>query len=420
MKQNHIKLAWTFWGICTLFYFYEFFVQTSPNVLLKELIENLQLSQSKIALLAGSFGFAYSIMQLPSGVLLDRFGPSRLLGGASILISIGCLLFTGDNFSSVFFGRFLMGLGASFAVIGCMKIAANWFPEDKFAFVLGLTVSVGMAGAFAGGPLISFLRNTLGFTHLFYFLGIIGLVFAACFFIFVKDSPDTNVKDEIITFKELLQGLMQAIKIPGVWIVALYGMCMFGPTIAFCSFWGGNFFALKYGISVDYAGFLTSLVFLGWLIGSPSWGYISDKLSSRKISILIGSPLAAITLFIIIYGNGISLGFLSVLLITFGIASSGFLTSFSIIKEISPKQCSASVMGFMNTMNSIGPALLPYLVGLIVAKIKYSSVEIIQNPNVANLNEFNYGLSPLVFSLILGCFIMFFVPETKCKNNYDK
>lgn len=410
-------IAWLMWSFGAAFFFYEFLVQISPNVMATGLMQTFNIQADKLGLLAGVFAYAYAFMQIPSGLLLDKLGPCRLLAGASALITIGCLLFANStSFMMALSGRFLIGMGAASAVIGCMKIAANWFPADKFALVLGLTVSIGMSGAIMGSAPLAVVMEYYDWQTCMNALAVVGLLFILLFLGVCQNAPKSQQakNEESIKLSSLLQGLQFSLKRKQVWLVAIYGMLMFAPSISFCGLWGVPFLQMKYQLSAIAAAGLTSLVFVGWLIGSPLCGYISDSLQRRKPTMIYGAILSLALILLVLYMPNLSQESLSVILLLFGITSSGFLPAFSIIKEISPKECSATVLSFMNTMNSLGPALLQPVIGILLATI-WAGVSDISGVPIYSIANYQLALAVLPIFLLIACILVIFIDETYCK-----
>ena len=185
--------AWLMWICGALYYFYEFLVQISPSVMSAELMRDFSIHADKLGMLVGIFALSYACITIPAGVLLDKFGPRRVLTVASSILALGCFLFSGSSsFYIALIGRLFMGLGAAFAVIGCMKIATNWFPIDKFALILGLTVSVGMSGAIFGSATLAIFMEHYHWRECMYYLTFAGIIFSLVFILVVRDRPSQN------------------------------------------------------------------------------------------------------------------------------------------------------------------------------------------------------------------------------------
>jgi MFS family permease len=125
--------AWTIWLLSALFMFYKYALEVSPSVMTSTLMKTFQISGVELGNLAASYFYAYLILQIPAGLLLDRFGPRRMTTLAIAVCALGSLVFAkADTLFVASVGRFLTGAGAAFAAVNCLKLIANWFPYKHF------------------------------------------------------------------------------------------------------------------------------------------------------------------------------------------------------------------------------------------------------------------------------------------------
>ncbi len=417
-------LSWIVWSLGCLFYFYEFLLSVSPGVMHAQLINNFSISAQGFGLLGGVYYYSYTFMQVPGGILLDKFGPHRILTGATLICAIATLAFAHTNsFNMALIARFCIGFGSAFAAVGTMKLAANWFPAKRFALLTGLMVAIGMSGAIGGEkPLASFI-NAVGWRHSFDILGFIGLILALAIYFIGSDSPPPQEKDKPSlslkeSFKDVWLSLKKIITNLQVWLVAIYGGLIFMSTIVFCGLWGVPFLQLKYNLNPEQSATLTSLVFVGWIIGSPSWGLISDKIGRRKPPMFIGSIVALICFSSVLYLPLANKTIVGILLFIFGLFSAGFLPAFSIIKEISCKKNCATALSFMNMMNMAGIAIAQPLIGVILDKLWYmDNINLIQTQTLTRSYELSHyivSISLLPAGMLLAIFLLPFIKETYC------
>src|SRR5687768_6752451 len=154
---------WLIWGLGAAFFFAEYVARVAPSVMVPELMKSFNVDAMAIGSLSAFFSYAYVSMQIPVGILVDRYGPHRLLTVMCIVCGLGCFLFAAaSNIISANLGRFLMGFGASFAFVGSLKLAVLWFPANRFGLLAGLTQAVGMVGAAIGQAPISLVVAHLG------------------------------------------------------------------------------------------------------------------------------------------------------------------------------------------------------------------------------------------------------------------
>ncbi len=126
-------------------------MRVAPSVMVEELMRDFAVGAAVLGNLSAAYFYGYAGMQIPVGLLLDRFGPRRLITISSLVCAGGCVLFaTGDSLTAVTAGRFLIGASAAFSLVGAMAVAGQWFPANRFAILSGGAMAMGMAGGVFG------------------------------------------------------------------------------------------------------------------------------------------------------------------------------------------------------------------------------------------------------------------------------
>lgn len=411
-------MSWIVWGLGCLFYFYECLLQVSPSVMSNELMRDFSVTSQTLGLLSGIYFYSYSAMQLPGGVLLDYFGPHKLLTLATLVCALSTIAFgMTDNFFMACVARLMIGFGSAFAVVGTLKLAANWFPAQQFALLTGLMVTIGMMGAIGGEAPLALLIDNFGWRHSLLILGIIGLVLALLILLIGKDTPrDYKAAEHLHSIEEerLLPSLLALIKNKQLWLVATYGGLMYMATPVFCGLWGVPFLMNKFLIAKSTAANYISLVFVGWAIASPLWGIFSNRIGLRKPPMYIGCIGALISSSLFIFAPIHSLLLIQTLLFVFGVFSAGFLPAFSVAKELCNQKYVATGLSFMNMMNMIGIALAQPLIGYILDK--NWAGELVANVRVYPLEAYQIALALLPLGMLIALFILPKVKETYCQS----
>lgn len=415
-QEQYVKslMPWLMWGLGAIFYCYETLLQVSPSVMVSDLMKAFSANGAQLGLLAAVYFYSYSSVQIPVGILLDRFGPRRLLTTATLICGSGALIF---SFAHVLFvaviGRLLIGLGSAFAAVGCMHLCATWLPLRYFASLTGVMVTMGMLGAICGQAPVSFMVAHFGWRETLFIFGMVGIVLSLTIWCIVRDNKLYHQAESVDKSIKLFSGLKQILTNKQNLIVAAYGAFMFAPTTTFGGLWGVPYLMASYHLDRHLAATLVSLLFIGWVVGSPLFGLISDRIGKRKPSMILGSYGALITLCVILFLPNLPLVLLGSVLFGFGFFSSGFLPSFSIIREINPHKLNATSIGFMNTFNMLTGAILQPLVGLLLDLTwKGTMSNGIREYSVSN---FHAGLILLPIGLLIALIILPFIKETFCK-----
>lgn len=190
LAQRSSLRASAVWGLAVAFYFYELMLLVSPSVMLNDLAQTFNTSAEQLGTLAAYYYYAYALMQIPVGLLIDRFGPRILLTIAACLCAVGCVIFgTAQTLLIAKIGRFVMGMGGAFAVVGCLKLASLWFAVNRFALLTGIMVAVGMMGGVFGQAPIAKVVLMVGWRQTVLFSAITGLILSFVIWMVVADRP---------------------------------------------------------------------------------------------------------------------------------------------------------------------------------------------------------------------------------------
>lgn len=415
-------MPWIIWGLGCVFYFYECLLQVSPSVMSNELMRDFSVTSHTLGILSGIYFYSYAAMQLPGGVLMDYFGPRRLLTIATSICAVSTIAFgLTDNFFMACLARLMIGFGSAFAAVGTMKLAANWFAPERFAFLTGLMVTLGMLGAIGGEAPLALLIDNYGWRQSMIIMGSIGIVIALLIFIVSKDAPaharPLEHSGEAGEDEHVLKSLIALIKNKQLWLVATYGGLMYMATPIFCGLWGVPFLMFKMQVAKATAANYISLVFVGWAIASPLWGIFSNRIGRRKPPMYIGCVGALICSISFIYAPVQSGWSMQVLLFAFGVFSAGFLPAFALAKEICNKKYVATGLSFMNMMNMIGIALGQPIIGYILDKLWKG--DIVDKVRVYPLEAYHIALALLPIGMFIALLILPKIKETYCKNSQD-
>lgn len=415
-KINSRSQAWIIWLVAAIFYAYEFFLRISPKVMLPELAQAFNVHAQQIADLSAAYYFAYACMQIPAGVLFDRYGIQKLLIFAAIIVTSGSLLFAFTiHLPLADLGRILMGIGSAFSFIGCLKLASNWFSTKQLALVIGLTNMLGVIGALCAETPLAYSLALFGWRHTMLITGLFGLVLAIFIRLLIRDEPSEmgysplHTKPKIVP--TLLKGIGIVIKSRQTWLNALYGSLMVAPISAFAELWDITFFMQADHFTRFKSASLSMMIFIGIAVGGPTLGWLSDKIGRRKPIMWLGNLGALLCLVCIIWLPIHSLALLIILLFGFGFFTSNMLLIFAINTENHPNWAAGAVIGFTNMIVIIGGTIFQPLMGALIDFFHIS----ITNPQAhGNSITLRYILLLLPLCQLLAGLLLVFIRETYC------
>lgn len=411
------SLPWVIWSLAALFYLYESLVQVSPGVMVPDLMKAFSINSAELGGVIAFFFYSYAGMQIPVGVLVDNYNSRFLLTGAALSCAIGCILFaTANSLIMIALGRLLIGFGAAFAAVCAMKLAANWFPARRFSLLVGLMVTIGMFGSMLGGTPLAMLVDNIGWRHTMLFLAIFGLILAVLIVAVVRHSPEylgkSNPTHKQGTEKKtqpLLHGLLTVLKSPQSWLVAIYGGLIFASTSIFGGLWGVPFLMKAYSLDKPAAAGIVSIMFFGWVIGSPLSGILTSLLNSYKKVLWISSTGGLVVMLAALYIPNLPIFLLSALIFTFGLFSSFFLPSFTLMRDLHINESSGAALGFMNAANMIGGAVGQPLIGILL-DARWDGT-LVNNVRAYSILDYQYALSCLPVMLAISLILIPFIKE---------
>lgn len=414
-QNNHTDpsvpiLPWIMWILGVSFYAFSYFLQVSPSVMKQELMSEFAINATAFGNLAAFFFYTYALMQIPVGMFFDRFGIRKTLTIAIFICVSGCLIF-GISYSIVTanVGRILMGIGCAFAPIATLAIINTWFPKKYFALLAGLMLTLGMLGAVAGEAPLLLLMKGIGWRHSILSLAIVGIFLAVFVWIIVRNHPKTTESSMTSPF----QGLTSILANQQSWLLSIYAGLMFVAIPGFAGLWGIPFLSQTYFFSQETSATIVSLIFIGFAIGSPFFGWLSDYIHRRKLPMYIGTIGVLITMIVVISVPELSKITLSILMLLIGIFSSGFTTALATIKEVNHPESSATALGLMNLFNTLlGVAPQP-VIGFMLDYL--SAGEKHPNTQIFSAQQYHIALLILPTAFFVALLILPFIKETYCQ-----
>jgi len=409
------------WALASLFYFYDYLLQISPGAMKPELFEAFALDAVHFGTLSAIFHYSYGVMQIPAGMLMDKFGPRRVLTLACALTTLGCFLFAiADVRWQANLSRFLMGFGAAFALMGCFKIASIWFPKHHFAFITGATITVGFLGAVLGLSTISHLVKWVPWRQSMQIGAVIGLIGTVVLYVVLRDKrteKDTIIAhtpqpEELLTTRALWKGLKTVCTSKTAWFASIYSGLMFCPTQVF-ALWGVPYLVEAQGFDRLHAGRITSFLYIGWIFGAPFFGWLSDRMGKRLRPMYYASISTLIVIVALLYLTNLPQFMMSVFLFALGFCSSGFILAFVVVREANPLNLAGTALGFSNTLNTLIAAFAQPVVGLLLQWSAQGTAAISEHGEpIYQLNDYQNALSSLIALIALSILLLTRVPET--------
>ncbi len=384
------------WFIGTLFVVYAFFLNTAGAVFADPIMNDLKLSTVGTAIAIGSFILGFACMQIPAGYLLDRFPLRNAAAGGLFLLTFGTFLVTfATNLSCFALSNFVQGLGASFAFIAVGKIIGEWFAPKYFPILFGLTQTIScVLTAIVHYYLIDALEEVSWQTLYLYFT-CFGFALLLATFFFVSSPPDVKPA-KLLSFGKSLDTVC---KNKQNWLCALAAATSFGVLIAYASFWYMEV-EKYYLVDAHEALIISAMTFIGIGVGTPFFGWISNKIKSRRLAIHISVVIGTIFLMMGLYLPHLNIdSYLPIQTISFfiGFFLSGSMLYYTCISELATSNTRGFALGMINTFVFLFNSALLFIPPLFITE--------------SSTTYFTY-LWVLPVGILISIFLAYFVKET--------
>jgi len=428
MKSNELTgppmaLAWFIWGLGALFYLAGFFQRVAPAVMTQELMRDFHISAAGLGQLSGLYFYAYVAMQIPTGILADTLGPRKILTAGCMLAGVGTLLFAlSPGFFGAGLGRLLIGGSVAVAFVGLLKLSSSWFPKKIYAFVAGNALSIGLIGAVTAGPPLRFLMDRFHWRQVISLTGVMTLGLGCVIWFVVRDWPQEKgypgftekpLTSTSLSFSRIWQDLFKVFKYRNIWLLFVIPGGIVGCILTFSGLWGVPYLISHHGLSPARASALTSILLVGWALGSPFFGWLSDRMGKRKPLYQAGSIVVALGWSLILFQENLSFSPLILTLFVTGFCSGCIIIGFAFVMESVPSFLSGTAAGLTNMGVMMGPMLLQPVVGWILDN--HWTGQMINGTRAYSLDAYAYGFIPMMAWAVLSVLLLFFTKETHCR-----
>lgn len=288
--------------VCSLCFFLANVHRISPGVFAAELMREFSASASVMGLLSSSYFYTYAILQVPVGILCDRFKPGLVMGISMTAGAAGSVLFAmSGSLAMAIVGRVVLTAGISAVFIAAIRLFGLAYGSDRASFATGIMVAVGNVGGMsATGPLAYSVVN-FGWRASMYAIGAITLAAGIAAIALTKDyghgsQQDGHPGEEGLSLKNGRKDYLTMLI-----LLSLAVMVQYGSQMGFQGLWGVPFITDVYGLTKTAAGNIMMLASLGAAIGAPLIGWLvgSRGVSAHRLA-LVSASIFFLSWFVVI------------------------------------------------------------------------------------------------------------------------
>ena len=382
--------------LAALFLCYEMGLQAAMGVMTHELMRDFHTNANALGWMHAGYFVAYTAMQIPAGLLFDRYSTRGLISVAILLCVVGSFIFCfSEELWLAIAGRFFEGLGSAFAFIGTLVVASRWFEGKWFALLVGIAQALAALGAMSAGAPLALAIQHWGWRETLMMISGFGALLVPLVWFVLQQQPCIAQPKRQSEFS-FQNSLKMIIKDKNIWWIAIYAFCAWAPVTIFAELWGENFLTQLFPISTAYAGGMIAMIWIGLTLTSPVLGWFSEACRTRKKPAFCMAFIGVFSTIVLLYFNSHEwLAWLC--LIGFGMAASGQILTFAMVKDYQPPALVGTAIGMINMAVVAGGAILGPLASTLLHT--YWHGELVNQTPYYNLVTFRASLwlLPLCF-----------------------
>jgi sugar phosphate permease len=362
------RAAWLMWSIPAALFLVAFFHRNAPGVMARDLMETFGITGAVIGLLSSTYFYAYAGFMIPGGMLLEAFGARRVVAAGGALMGLGTLAMgAAGGAAALFAGRFGVGLGATVTFIGTLKIAAAWFPAERFGFLSAVTATVGVLGAFVASAPLAGLMALAGWRGALTTIGVLTLAGSLLCLAVVRDAPGGAAPPPAPALGGLVRGMGRVLANVHTWPVFLSFFCLYSA-MGNLFLWAVPFLRDVYGLTTSRAATIAAATSVALLASAPLTGFVSDSVVRRRKApyvALSAALLAVWTLFLGTLGT-VPVSVVAALFFGLGVFGGAFVLTWPIGREVNAPELGGLAVTVVNLGGFLGAALTQAPLGAVL------------------------------------------------------
>ncbi len=403
-----------------LFFFYEFIQLNMFNAIDPYLLRDFKITAAELGHLSAYYFYGDVLFLFMAGTILDRVSTRKAILTA-MFFSVSCtfVFAFAHQIWIAEIGRFVTGAAAAFCLLSCLRLATRWFSPRHMALVVGIIVTIAMLGGMVAQTPLTLLTDHFGWRIALMIDGSAGILMLAAIFFIVQDYPEGAGpwfarQRQALTELGFWKSLGRALSNLQNWLAGFYTSVLNLPIFLLGAIWGSLYLVQIHHLSRPEASYITSMIFVGTIIGSTVIGWISDRVGQRKLPMLICALCSLLVMLLIIYLPQLSLAMGMVLFFSLGFFTSGQIISYPLIAESNPPTLTATASGLASTLIMAGGISQPFFGWLMGIHWDQQTVNGIP---LYSLHDYRLALWIMPIGFILGILATIPLKETYCQSH---
>ena len=366
------RRAYAVWGAAMAVYVLGVFHRTSLGVAGLIAADRFHITAAQLATFTVVQLLVYAAMQIPVGVLLDRFGSRPLLITGLLLMTAGQLWFAfAGTFGVGLAARILIGGGDAMVFVSVIRIVALWFRVRQTPLLTQLTGQLGQLGAIAASFPLSFALRQFGWTPSFLAAAGIGVVLAVVLVFVLKDSPYQGTPQEPIRVRAVASTLRTTWGTPGTRLgLWSHFTSQFSVTV-FTLLWGFPFLVRGQGLSEGTASALLIIMTITAMTTGPVLGGLVGRFPYQRSRLVLGivGSIATVWAVVLLWPGRAPLPLLVLLVMVTALGGPGSMVGFDLARTFNPQHRIGSALGVVNVGGFVASLVTMALIGFILDRL---------------------------------------------------
>jgi MFS family permease len=369
-KSNQVtflasKKLYIAWFMASVFYLYQYALRVSPGMMIEYIRLDFYVKAEEFAFLGSLYLLFYSILQIPVGIIVDKFCVKKTLLVSILLCILGSYISSiTTNFTVMQISRVIIAIGSASSFMIPLKIIADNFSPGKRGLLMGMTLTLGTVGALVADRAITYCSNNYNWRYVWEAFAVAGVLI---FILSILLIPSTKRKKyqnvKIDKERDLLGEIVYILRDKNIMLYSILAIGIYTPLSVVSDLWGVAFLSAKLDLERDVASHLSVVLYLGLAIGAIIIPWIFEKLHLLNLGIRWCTFAILCCFLILIYVSYPSLSFVFYLFTITGILCGSEMLCFTGALRYTSSRNSGEVIGVVNTCNMLGGAFLQQFIG---------------------------------------------------------
>ena len=350
-------------------YLMSMFYRSTNAVLAPVLLADMGIQADQLGILTGTFFAVFGIMQIPTGLFLDRFGPRATITAMMLIPAAGSLVFSqAQTVGELALGQGIMGAGCAVGLSGAIVVFVRWFPADRIATMISVYSGMGNVGIILSATPLAAGIAAFGWRDSFVFVAALNVLLVAQMFFLVRDAPPDHPYhgERRETLGAIFRGLGEVLATRAIWPMLALAFVSLAMVLPIRSLWAGPYLADVYGLDAIERGNMLMVFTVAMLVGNVGFGPLDRLFDRRKPVVLAGAAISAAALVCLALFPSLSLYAAMTLLCILGVACNYVVIIFAHGRALFPLRLVGRSITLINGVNMFGIAVMQVATGYVI------------------------------------------------------